>query len=333
MRRLCPYRHSRSPLGRFCGTRRESRLARRSLKITEDYNCFRFERLHCPEATTLASKNLIPWALAIVFFLAESAFCQSAQPSFAFVQVNLQPAGSGGQFTTLGILPNGHVEFRNATLRMLIAAAWNLDENRVTGGPESVDSDGYDLAAIAKAGTSHEDLLLMVQRLLTENFKLVVHHAPRVRVFYGLMLAKGGPALQATKSPRAPSCTNVQGGPRQLHYRCHAFRISDLIEFLPQVAPNYIDRPIVNWTGLDGAYDFPLDWMERAQFDAAVASQAAGAPKDPLAVSIFDAVAKLGLALKAVEDMDNTEDTIAIDGAQRLLADGVVQGPALSFRL
>src|ERR1035438_3182989 len=45
------------------------------------------------------------------------------------------------QWSTVGLLPNGRVRAHNATLRMLLAAAYDIDADRVTGGPAWLDSD------------------------------------------------------------------------------------------------------------------------------------------------------------------------------------------------
>jgi len=57
--------------------------------------------------------------------------------------------------------------------------------------------------------------------------------------------------------------------------------------------------------------------MGKREFDAAMANQTAGVPKDPLAVSIFDAVASLGLSL---EKHQIAKDMIIVDSAERVPA-------------
>jgi CubicO group peptidase (beta-lactamase class C family) len=55
--------------------------------------------------------------------------------------------------------------------------------------------------------------------------------------------------------------------------------------------------------------------MGRGQYDTVAAATASGAPKDALALSIFDALAKLGLSL---EKDENQKDTIVVDSAGRI---------------
>jgi uncharacterized protein (TIGR03435 family) len=254
-------------------------------------------------------------AFAVALFMAASAFCQSAKSSVTFESVDIRAAKSGDQVTTFGVLPNGHVFFRNTSLRKIIAVVYNLEEESVTGGPDWLDSDRLDIEAEAAAASSQSARLLMLQELVAERFKLTLHHNPKPEPVYVLTVGKDGPKLQPAATPSSPNWSPTSGEPKQVHVLCHSFSMADLAELLPQVAPNYLDLPVIDKTGLKGSYDFQLDWMGKFQFDDANASAAAGAARDPLAVSIFGAVAKLGLSL---EKHENQKDAIVVDGAERI---------------
>lgn len=244
--------------------------------------------------------------LAIVSLISTAAFGQS------FESADIQPAKPADQWSTLGLLPNGRVQGRNVTLKMLLAAAYDIDTDRVTGGPAWLDSDRFDVTA-KTAPTSKDKLLPMMQALLGERFKLTLHHSRKVDPVYALTVGKDGPKLPpSTGSDKG--CSRADGPPGQLHLACRDFTMADLAELLPRAAGGYIALPVADRTELKGAYDFPLDWMGRGPHDAAMAKQAAGAPKDPLAVSIFQAVEKLGLAL---EKSENSLDAIVVESAER----------------
>jgi uncharacterized protein (TIGR03435 family) len=66
-----------------------------------------------------------------------------------------------------------------------------------------------------------------------------------------------------------------------------------LAELLPQIAPGFVNHPVVDETHLKGAYDFQLDWMGINIYRRAKAN-----PDGPPAVGAFDAVEKLGLHLE-----------------------------------
>ena len=69
-----------------------------------------------------------------------------------------------------------------------------------------------------------------------------------------------------------------------------------LTERLNVIAPGYINHPVVDLTGLDGAYDFTFSYSGVAAFQANVAS---GSNDPNGAVSLFEALEKeLGLKLE-----------------------------------
>ncbi|HKE22708.1 MAG TPA: TIGR03435 family protein [Bryobacteraceae bacterium] len=221
------------------------------------------------------------------------AFCQ------AFQSVDLGPAPSADSWVSVGLLPDGHVECHNVTLRQLIAAAYDVDAELVTGGPGWLDTERFVLSAKTEP-TSRTNLLKLVQNLVGSRFQLTLGNRLETSPVYKLTVAKGGPKL----SPSAGSdkgCTRADGPPAQIHLACHNFTMADLADFLPRAAGGYVQLDVLDQTRLTGAFDFPLDWMARGAYDAAVAKQSAGGPKDPLAVSIFEAVGKLGLLLEKSE--------------------------------
>ncbi len=252
-------------------------------------------------------------AVAFTFLLSSVALSQSPKPKDSFDAAEIQSSNPGDQWATIAILPNGRIRVHNATLRMLIAAAYNVDVDRVTGGPNWLDSDRFDVAAKTAPTASQDSRLLMVQTLLAERFKLVIHHDKKVTQIYTLTVGKSGPKFQPTTGSEK-DCSTVDGVPDQIHIGCHDFTMKDLAEFLPQAAGGYLALPVVDLTDLTGAYDFQLDWMNRRSYDAAMAKSSAGAPKDPLAVSIFDAVERIGLIL---EKRDNTKEVIVVDTIER----------------
>ncbi len=256
-------------------------------------------------------------ALGIVSLLLAAAFGQSTNPP-SFESIEIQPAASTDTWVSVGLLPNGHVRCNNATLRALIAAAYDREEELVTGGPPWLDSERFNVVATT-APTSRDNLQLMLQTLLGQRFKLALHHTSKSEPTFTLTLAKDGPKLKPAAGS-AKDCPRGEGTPGQIHLTCSAFTMADLAELLPDAAPAYVNLPVLNQTGLKGAYDFKLDWMPKGAYDAAVANKSADA------VSIYDAVAKLGLSL---EKRDISKDVIVIDSAERLSATNTMAGRAL----
>ena len=261
--------------------------------------------------------------LAVIFLiLPADTFGQSTKFQLSFDAADIHASNSTDQWVSLGVLPDGHVRSHNATLRMIIAAAYNVDVDGVSGGPAWLDSERFDINAKTAPTLSKDDLLLMVQTLLAERFKLAIRHDKKVVQDFTLRVGKNGPKLQPP-SKVDNGCSVVDGVPGQLHLGCHALTMRDLAEQLPQFAGGYVTMPVADLTELNGAYDFQLDWMARRPYDAAIANAAAGAAKDSLAVSIFEAVARLGLTL---EKRDNQRDVIVVESVERVPTNNVPGG-------
>jgi uncharacterized protein (TIGR03435 family) len=251
--------------------------------------------------------------VAIVAALARAASAQTPAPSRVLEPSDIHPADAKADWVSVGILPNGYVRVHNASLRKLIGVAYGLPDSVVSGGSSWVDSDRFDIVA-QLTPSPRDSVLLRLQKILAERFALTVRHVPIHDTIYALTVASTGAKFQRATTTGEPSCDQVPGIPRQIHVGCHSYAMSELATLLPRIAGGYISYPVVDRTGLDGAYDFQIDWMGRGPHDAAVARTAAGAPKDSLALSIFDALARLGLSL----DKGNvSRDAIVIASARR----------------
>src|SRR5437016_4486095 len=111
------------------------------------------------------------------------------------------------------------------------------------------------------------DLASMLQSLLASEFKLIIHRQLIPRDAFVLVLAKGGPKLQTASGQGPPNCT-LTFNDGQFNHVCTGFRMPDLAERLPRMAPADIDRPVVDLTELSGTYDFTLNWSGRTEADA-----------------------------------------------------------------
>lgn len=207
------------------------------------------------------------------------------------------------------IQPGGRVSVRNITMKELIEQSYKA--GGIAGGPNWLDSDRFDIIAKAPPNTSEDTLRLMLQSLLAERFKLEIHREQKPMTVYALVAAKGGPKLQAASGSGPPKCGPGQGAEGQNHMVCANFSMADLTSWLPtRIAPSYIDRPIVDLTGLKGTYDIKLDWVPRPPVGST--DVAAGA-------TVFDALEKqLGLKL---EERKPPMPVIFIDHIERVPAE------------
>jgi len=248
-------------------------------------------------------------------------------------------------------LRGDQLNLRNITLKTLISIAWssgNMNNNQIEGGPKSLDSNHWDIVAKAptprladgaKAIGPQYDfaaMMVMLQGLLKDRFKLQVHNEDRQVNGYALVADK--PKLVKTSDPSArPECTEGPGpdgkDPRIANpdasrlVTCRNMTMAQFAVELRNTAGGYLGQypPPVNATGIDGAYDFTINFSVagmvngagRGGLAAAPPAAGAGDAADPnRAISLFDALEKqLGLKLESrkvtgqVLVIDHAEDT------------------------
>ncbi len=171
---------------------------------------------------------------------------------------------------SIDLLPGGRLSVRSTTLRQLILFAnYNLSKDLLaslgnelaSGGPAWLDSDRFDIVAKADATTSVEGIKSMLQALLAERFHLACHREDRPMRTYALVLSRNGPKLQPASAGLAPGCGPGEGAVGQIHRVYRNMTMTSLAAALPAMAPYFIDLPVVDLTGLNGAYNFHLDWV------------------------------------------------------------------------
>lgn len=161
------------------------------------------------------------------------------------------------------LLPGGRIDVPNATLKEMIGAAYAVQPNMITGGPNWLDSERFDIVAKAPPETLLPTLLLMLRTLLEDRFKLTFHREDKVMPAYALIVGKGGPKLHQAAAGGRQNCNSSivdKGGIRLLHRECHNMTLEELARQLPGWAGSGIDRPVVDLTELAGSYDFEFDY-------------------------------------------------------------------------
>jgi len=145
---------------------------------------------------------------AILLIAAYSLFAQSAdRPAFAAASIKpnreIEPRGM-----MVRVKPGGGLTTLNANLVLLIQNAYRIQAYQIVGGPEWLNTDGFDIEAKPDQPANEATAWLMLRSLLADRFKLSIHRETRDLPVYALTVAKGGPHLPA---PEDPNCT--PGGP------------------------------------------------------------------------------------------------------------------------
>jgi len=231
-------------------------------------------------------------AFFLSILLSILAFGQSDTPAFDAADVHVSAPGT---LTTGGISAAGRLELHGQTMLQIITFAWGVDADSVSGGPPWLNVDHFDITAKSSALGSQAALHSILQALLADRFKLAVHTEDRPLPFYALTLVKRTSQLKETSGTGASGCTREDASNAIRAWTCHNMTIAALGEWLRQAANGYFDHPILDRTGLKGAYDFNLKWTARGRLSKT--------GDDPdTSVNLFDFLEKqLGLKTEAVK--------------------------------
>ncbi len=245
------------------------------------------------------ARNLL--ALNVCLVLAPTLL--SAQTTFDTAEIHVRPPNFIRSMRTSFV--SGHYELRNATLVNLIATAWNIQPDKIQGGPEWLDTSRFDVSATTQPGITPEARRLMLQTLLKDRFSLTTHRG--AKDFPAFILTAGPkPTLQpaAATDPENSGCTLISPvNPKQprgengapVAFACHSITMAKFTEALPTLrgAPAYLfDYLVTDRTGLTGSWNFNLNWSMRV-----LSARAATPVTDPL--TLFDAIDRqLGLKLR-----------------------------------
>jgi uncharacterized protein (TIGR03435 family) len=130
-------------------------------------------------------------------------------PSFdsASVKVSQSSIGHEGTVTT----GPEQLTARNVTLKRLIYEAWQAPYARLTGGPEWVSTEEYDIDAKAPHPVGAQELRQMLRTLLASRFKLTVRTEKRESRVYALLVGKAGAKLHGQVGEDRPGVWRFHG--------------------------------------------------------------------------------------------------------------------------
>jgi uncharacterized protein (TIGR03435 family) len=189
----------------------------------------------------------------------------------------------------------GRVTFSNVTLRNVLAQAYKVKDNQISG-PDWLNSERYDIAAKIPDGATKEQIPQMLQMLLTERFKVTLSRETKAMPVYALVLAKGGPKLQESEAGKGG--LRVMNGPkgRQMSGNVKLSALADSLS-------SFLDRPVLDMTDMQGTYVVDLEWTPDDNGPSGkFGSPGEGKPANdtPDGPTIFTALQeKLGLKLEA----------------------------------
>jgi len=240
-------------------------------------------------------RKILPALYAGLFAI--SVLGQQASTAPVFEVASIKPSEPGAQGTRIAFQPGGRLVTQNASLADLLALAYNLPGNRISGGPGWLWSDRYDVVAKPEspintaAADAMKQLRQMLQALLVERFKVEIHWGTREVPLYALVVAKDGPRLKAAPGTSEDGGVSLSRG--KLVGRAPMARLARELS-------NVVGRPVVDETGLQGHFELKLEWTPEQNLARAPPRDGEiTAPMDDPGTSIFVALQEqLGLRLQ-----------------------------------
>lgn len=200
------------------------------------------------------------------------------------------------------------------------------------GAPDWVDTQRYTIDARADGDPPREQMVLMLQSLLADRFKLAAHWETRQVPVYALVIAKSGsigPQLVPhaadnviCRNPKTDLPASSQPGATSVPVGCGGVLISPghivVKSTLADLAKSIswfqeIDRKVIDRTGLSGTFEISVDYSPSPPTNQPVSDAPAQDPKLPS--NIFTALQEqLGLKL---ESQIGPVDVLVIDHVEQ----------------
>lgn len=211
--------------------------------------------------------------LAGYLLLSAGAF---AQPGPRFEVASIRPsADQGTQNVSVGLSISGsQVRIGYMSLKDHVGIAYGVRIDQVAG-PDWIAQTRFDIAAKLPDDASTEDVDEMLQALLAERFELKVHREQKEFSVYALTTIEGGATPQPLpEDPDAPppnafsvaatgsgAGVNLDmGGGATFTLASNRLEIRKMpMDVVADLLTRFMDRPVLDVTGLKGRFDFTLD--------------------------------------------------------------------------
>jgi uncharacterized protein (TIGR03435 family) len=253
--------------------------------------------------------------------LVPAALAQSSKaPSFEVASIKQDLTADGHPDMTVR---RGKMDATKMTLAILISAACDIEQYQITGGPDWVRTDPYDISATSPGDVptdSFEWWRPMLRSLLADRFNLVLRHETKEMPAYNLVPAKSGIRITPIKQgscivvdPQMPPQL-LPGGPPPRQCNTLLRRRTSLdatginMSRLRYTLAAMLHRFVFDKTGFTSMFDLHLDYAPVETSD----SDSADISSTP---SIFTVLQEqLGLKL---ESSRGPVDMVVIDHADR----------------
>jgi uncharacterized protein (TIGR03435 family) len=246
--------------------------------------------------------------MKLVLFFAIAAVAVG-QPVRMFESATISHSDGNTGRATIATTPV-KLSLQNQTLKDCLRIAYGVKVVQASGNAKWADIERFDIEAKAARPASDKELLVMLQSLLKERFRLDVHKESKMVPGYALLAAKGGVKIHEVE----PGAAHVQA--RRGMINGERISMPNLAEALGEV----LNLPVLDMTNTPGVFDFSLIWtadmVRPGQLTADEPDEPTAQPGGLTPASLFGALQEqLGLRL---ESRKVPVEVMAIDRVERL---------------
>ena len=195
--------------------------------------------------------------LTVFLGAAMPAFCQIA---FEVASIKPAPPQEMGRTSVHRHTDKGRLVYNNVSLMDMVTDAFRVQAREVVG-PDWLNSVRYDILAKLPEGAKEEQIPEMLQSLLVERFGLKMHEESKEMSMYALTVGKAGSKMKKAEEVGGTSTNSTNG-------RVHMTAKTTMDNFAKSLSGR-LDRPVVDQTGLEGAWELQLDYLADGAENAA----------------------------------------------------------------
>jgi len=243
--------------------------------------------------------------VGILFLTA--AFFQNPRPAFEVATIRPSVNAPRQAVAAAGRTDGAQFRIAGLTIRDYISMGYAVKLNQISG-PDWITTDRYDIAATLPDGSRPDQVPVMMQTLLEDRFELKTHRETKEFPVYALRISSGG--LKMTEDPRDPGAEQSDakapqtftrqgsgqgisldlGGGSSFNFANNKFEAKKVtMASLAGMLERFLDRPVVDLTGVNGSYDVAFDLTpEDYRVMLIRAATAAGLVMSPEALRVLD---------------------------------------------